>query len=120
MSGLYDIELMSEVQDELIRELANEFAELIAESIGPDGETYGDVQMSPGDRIAQFFLDAQSGQMDMLSFIAPHFAEKKARQYIADVKASPFIAHTYEAQMRQPNIWPTQAGLVSRNPSNGM
>lgn len=95
-NGIYDIGLMREVQDEIVDELFAMFVELIGDSLGPDGETYGDTEMSPGDRIAQFLLDAKSGQMDMLSFIAPHFAEKRAKQYVDDVKHSPFIAHTYE------------------------
>jgi hypothetical protein len=35
--------------------------------------------------------------MDMLSFINPQFAEKRARQFTQDVRHSPFVAHTYES-----------------------
>lgn len=102
-NGIYDIQLMKEVQDEIVDELVAMFVGLIGESIGPDGETYGDTAMSPGDRIAQFLMDAQSGQMDMLQFINPEHADRRARQYVDDIKHSPFIAHTYETPRHDSN-----------------
>lgn len=96
-TGLYDIELMREIQDEVVDELVEEITELVLDSVGPDGETYGDVQMSPGDRIAAFMMDAQIGQLDILSYINKDYYEKRVRQYTEDIKNSPFIAHTYES-----------------------
>lgn len=110
--GLYDVKLLQEVQQEVTEELIEAFLDVAADSMGPDGETFGDMPMTPDDRIAQFVLDSKSGQMDMLSHIAPHFAAKRARQYIEDIKRSPLMKNpTPPAQpIPEPNIWPQQAG----------
>jgi hypothetical protein len=101
-TGLYDIDLMREVQDELVDEIVEEVIELVQDSVGPDGETYGDVPMTPGDRISAFIMDAQIGQLDILSYINQQYYQKRVRQYIDDVKHSPFIAHTYESRPQPP------------------
>lgn len=93
---------MREVQEELVIELVDAIVELVQDSVGPDGETYGDVQMTPGDRIAAFMMDAQIGQLDILSYINKPYYEKRVRQYTEDIKHSPFIAHTYEQPRSQP------------------
>lgn len=97
-TGIYDIELVREIQDEVVDELVEEITGLVLDSVGPDGETYGDVPMTPGDRIAAFMLDAQIGQLDILSYINKDYYQKRVSQYIDDIKHSPFIAHTYESR----------------------
>ena len=92
----YDIGLFREIQDELYEEFMDFILELAEDSVGPDGETYGDQVMTPGDRIAQFILDAQTGALDALKDLNPTHYERRVRQYQQDIRNSPFVAHTYE------------------------
>lgn len=123
MSSTYDIDLLREAGEEALMEYVDFLVEVLEEEQGPHGETVGDVQMTPGSRIAQFILDAQSGQLDALAQLNPEFARQRAQQYIEDVRNSPAVAHTFEAPKQPaqplppptpitgPNIWPRQAGL---------
>ena len=95
MSSGYDLDILQEAGDEAVEEFIEEVMALLGDSMGEDGEVPGMVPMSPGDRIAQFQLDAQSGQLDALKTLNPKHYEARVRQYLEDIKKSPFVAQTY-------------------------
>lgn len=96
MSSGYDLDIMQEAGEEAVEEFIEEIIAILGDSMGKDGGVPGMVQMSPGDRISQFVQDAQSGQLDALKDLNPEHYEHRVRQYMEDIKNSPFVAHTYE------------------------
>ena len=92
----YDLAILQEAAEEAVDEYVDFIVELLDSSMGPNGEVPGMVPMSPGDRIAQFTQDAQSGQLDALKDLNPDHYERRVRQYMEDIKNSPFVARTYE------------------------
>ena len=92
----YDLAILQEAGDEAVEEFIEEMSALLGDSMGPNGEVPGMVAMSPGERIAQFTQDAQSGQLDALKDLNPEHYNRRVRQYLDDIKHSPFVARTYE------------------------
>ena len=92
----YDLAILQEAGDEAVEEFIEEMIALLGDSMGPNGEVPGMVPMSPGDRIAQFTQDAQSGQLDALRDLNPEHYNRRVKQYLEDIKNSPFVARTYE------------------------
>lgn len=95
MSSGYDLDILQEAGEEAVEEFIEEVMAILGDSMGEDGEVPGMVPMSPGDRIAQFQMDAQSGQLDALRTLNPKHYEARVRQYLQDIKNSPFVAQTY-------------------------
>ena len=98
MSSGYDLDILQEAGEEAVDEFIEEVMAILGDSMGEDGEVPGMVLMSPGDRIAQFQLDARSGQLDALRTLNQKHYEARFRQYLEDIKNSPFVAHTFEFQ----------------------
>jgi len=100
VSSGYDLDILQEAGDEAVEEFIEEMMAMLGDSMGEDGEVPGMVPMSPGDRIAQFQMDAPvefggNGQLTILKAINPKHYERRYRQYLEDIKNSPFVAQTY-------------------------
>lgn len=92
-----DMELFQEAAMEAVDEFLEFIIIVVLESMGQHGEVPGFMwPMTPGDRIAQFVRDAQSGQLDALKDLNTDHYERRVRQYMEDIKNSPFVARTYE------------------------
>lgn len=90
-------DILFEAATEASEEYLEFLVDILTDSMGPHGEVAAFMfPMSPGDRIAQFTQDAQSGQLDALRDLNPEHYNRRVKQYLEDIKNSPFVARTYE------------------------
>ena len=86
-----NVELMEEVRQQAFDECMDLSESVISSMLGPDGETVGDKPLDRGQRIARVEDMSRRGVMDMLKTISPPVYEKIVRQFIRDIKDSPFM-----------------------------
>jgi len=98
MSDPVDVEVTAEAAKRAKSELMELFRDLIPRNVGTTGASYGMHDMERGDRILAFLERRESGSLEVLRGIAPHWYEKLVRDYEADVKAMPLFAHTQTAE----------------------
>lgn len=56
-------------------------------TMGTDGETFGDAQMSRSDRILQWVIAARDGTLDILRVQSPRIYDQGLKQYQRDLAA---------------------------------
>jgi hypothetical protein len=86
-----NIELWNEVRDQAFERCMELSRELIETSLSPEGMAFGDKEMTRGQRILRFQMDAASGALDVLKYQSPRIYEDYVDQYLRDVKDSPLV-----------------------------
>jgi hypothetical protein len=86
-----NIELWNEIRDQAFTRCLDLSRELIDASLTEDGMAFGDREISRGQRILRFQMDAASGAVDILRYQSPSIYEDYVNQYLRDIKDSPLI-----------------------------
>lgn len=60
---------------------------IVADMVDGDGMVFGDIQLSPAERVMSMLQDARTGVLDVLADIAPSEYERRMRQHRRDIKA---------------------------------
>ena len=87
------IDLLDDVQEQFVTETVALLTDIYSQTLGPDGNAYGDVQLSRGERIERVVDLAQRGVMDAFRMVceaydAPWY-ERLHGQFVKDIEASP-------------------------------
>lgn len=82
---------MEEVRSQSIAQGIEIARALIANSMGANGEAYGDREMSVGQRIQRFMDDARSGAVDILEKQSPAIYKEYVAQFTKDINDSPLV-----------------------------
>ena len=90
MSSPTQVEMVSEIQKRAMQRCLDLSLALIDRMLGPDGETFGDGPIGRGDRILRFQELTQSGAMDILQVQSPKVYNMLLKQYVKDIRESPF------------------------------
>jgi len=93
-----NVELWDEIRDQAMQKCLDLSRELIEASLTPDGMAYGDQEISRGQRILRFQMDAASGAIDILRYQSPRIYEDYVNQYLKDIQDSPLV----QRLMQQP------------------
>ena len=93
-----NVELWNEIRDQAMQKCLDLSRELIEASLTPDGMAYGDQEISRGQRILRFQMDAASGAIDILRYQSPRIYEDYVNQYLKDIQDSPLV----QRLMQQP------------------
>lgn len=91
MSNNMSIDIMEEVRVQSIAQGVEIARALIANSMGANGEAYGDREMSVGQRIQRFMDDARSGAVDILEKQSPAIYKEYVAQFTKDINDSPLV-----------------------------
>ena len=83
------VELLDDIQAQATAELLDMMESIYGTMLGPDGRTYGDQDLSRGERIARVVDMAQRGVLAILQTISPDVFDDIHAQFIRDVAASP-------------------------------
>lgn len=110
MPTSYNIELWDEIRDQAFQKCLDLSRELIEASLSPEGMAFGDKELSRGQRILRFQMDALSGAVDILKVQSPRIYEDYVRQYLRDINESPLVQRFGE-QAQTPQL----GGLIGGN-----
>ena len=91
MTNNMSIDIMEEVRSQSIAQGVEIAKALIANSMGANGEAYGDREMSVGQRIQGFMDDARSGAVDILQKQSPDIYNEYVAQFTKDINDSPLV-----------------------------
>ena len=86
-----NVELWDEIREQSFQRCLDLSRELIDASLTPDGMAYGDRDLSRGQRILRFQMDARMGALDILKVQSPRIYEDYVRQYLQDINESPLV-----------------------------
>lgn len=86
-----NVELWDEIREQSFQRCLDLSRELIDASLTPDGMAYGDRDLSRGQRILRFQMDARMGALDILKVQSPRIYEDYVRQYLRDIADSPLV-----------------------------
>lgn len=86
-----NIELWNEIREQAFERCMELSRELIDASLSPEGMAFGDKQMTKGQRILRFQMDAASGALDVLKYQSPRIYEDYVDQYLRDVQDSVLV-----------------------------
>lgn len=84
-----NVELWDEIREQSFQRCLGLSRELIDASLTPEGMAYGDRDLSRGQRILRFQMDARMGALDILKVQSPRIYEDYVRQYLRDIAESP-------------------------------
>lgn len=84
-----NVELWDEIREQAYKKCLDLSKELIESSLTTDGMAFGDRELSRGQRILRFQMDARMGALDILKVQSPRVYEDYVRQYLRDIKESP-------------------------------
>lgn len=84
-----NVELWDEIREQSFQKCLDLSRELIDASLTPEGMAYGDRDLSRGQRILRFQMDARMGALDILKVQSPRIYEDYVRQYLRDIAESP-------------------------------
>lgn len=97
------IDLLTDVREQAREQIRDMGLAVEGGMTGPDGEAFGDVQLSPADRIARFVDYAERGILDILLHQgSPKTYWMLIREFVSDMEHSPLM---------QPFPTQTNAGL---------
>lgn len=94
-----NVELWDEIRDQAMQKCLDLSRELIDASLTPDGMAYGDREISRGQRILRFQMDAASGAIDILRYQSPRIYEDYVNQYLRDIQDSPLVQRIMQQPM---------------------
>lgn len=103
-----NIELWNEIREQAFTRCLDLSRELIDASLSEDGMAYGDREVSRGQRILRFQMDALSGAIDILKVQSPRIYEDYVNQYLRDIKNSPLVQ---PAPTQQPSPFGMMGGI---------
>lgn len=90
MASSIPADLIDEVQARCRERIPELLKELILRMQRSDGTTYGDVNLTPAQRVARFYYYAQNGTLDALQTVRPDLLDRMVKQYHADIQLAPF------------------------------
>ena len=96
MATSNNIELWNEIREQALQKCLDMARELIDSSLSPEGMAFGDTELTRGQRILRFQMDAASGALDILMFQSPRIYEDYVNQYLRDIKESPLVQATQQ------------------------
>ena len=86
-----NVELWDEIREQSFQRCLDLSSEHVDASVTPDGMAYGDRDLSRGQRILRFQMDARMGALDILKVQSPRIYEDYVRQYLRDIADSPLV-----------------------------
>lgn len=89
MTQIIPADLVDAIKERATAKLVDLFTEVAERQTRPDGTTYGDVELSRGERVARFQDLAALGVLDMIQTVKPDLLERMHRQYLRDIQAGP-------------------------------
>lgn len=102
-----NVELWNEIRDQAFEVTLDMALQMVEMSLSPNGEAYGDHQITRGQRILRFQLDALHGAVDILKVQSPKIYTQYVAQYMRDIGESPLAQ-----QFPQPQMPNAQMGLL--------
>lgn len=99
-------DIVDEVQERAMARITELSEELLKRMHRSDGTTFGDVQLSRGERILRFQDYAERGVLDALRVVKPELLDRMERQYRDDVMSSPFSRPESQRDTTPPPISP--------------
>lgn len=91
MADALPAEMLKDVQEIALEECIEISLELLDNVIGADGSSFGDRELSRGNRILRFMDDAESGALDILRVQSPEVFASYVQEYRDDIANSPIV-----------------------------
>lgn len=99
MAATMPADMIDEVNARAYERIPALLLEMILHVQRPDGTTYGDTLLTPEQRIARFWSDAKSGNLDALETVRPDLVASDVKQFQKDIRISPLYAAQVAAAM---------------------